>query len=152
MPVEREALVVRVGPGEAWVSPLSTCSACGGCGGRCDWLAEGSRSTGLRLPQALFAEPPVAGQRVRLSWEAPALLAVALRAYGLPLAGLLLGAGGAELLNDSFHFADLAVLAGALAGTLLGMALSKRALSSAHQLRVLPASCDTASDAAPRAH
>ena len=72
MAVEREALVLRVGVDDAWISALAACSGCGGCQGRCDWLQEEAGSAGLRLPKALFDEAPLPGQRVRLRWEAPA--------------------------------------------------------------------------------
>ena len=142
MAVEREALVLRVSAGEAWISPLSACSGCGGCNGRCDWLQSETSSVGLRLPRALFAVAPVPGQRVRLQWESPALLATAQRAYGWPLLGLVLGASLVAMLNSSLRLGDVGVLLGALLGTLLGMALSKRALAAMRQLRVLPASAD----------
>jgi positive regulator of sigma E activity len=140
--VERDALVLRVGADEAWISPLAACSGCGGCQGRCDWLQSELSPAGLRLSRALFTEAPIPGQRVRLRWEAPALLATAQRAYGWPLLGLLLGAGLAAMLNSSLRLGDAGVLLGALLGTLLGMTLSKRALAAMRQLRVLPASAD----------
>lgn len=142
MAVEREALVLRVGVDDAWISPLAACSGCGGCQGRCDWLQDEVTAAGLRLPKALFDEAPVPGQRIRLRWEAPALLATAQRAYGWPLLGLLLGAGLAAMLNSSLRLGDAGVLLGALLGTLSGMALSKRALAAMRQLRVLPAFAD----------
>lgn len=142
MAVEREALVLRVGAAEAWVSPLSACSGCGGCQGRCDWLQADPGDGGLRVPTTLFVEPPLPGQRVRLCWEAPALLATALRAYGFPLVGLLLGAGLLAFLNSGLRLGDAGVLLGALLGTLLGVRLSKPALAAMRQLRVLPVSAD----------
>lgn len=142
MAVEREALVLRVGVDDAWISPLAACSGCGGCQGRCDWLQTEVSSAGLRLPRTVFAEAPVPGQRVRLQWEAPALLATAQRAYGLPLLGLLLGAFLMAMLNGILRLGDAGVLSGALLGTLLGLVLSKRALAAMRQLRVLPASAD----------
>jgi hypothetical protein len=152
VPVEREALVLRVAAQAVWVRPLAACAGCLGCGGRCDLYAGLAEDAGVRLPRQLFGVPPEPGQRLRLSWQAPALHAVALRAYGLPLAGLLLGALGMGWLNLGPRFADLGVLFGAVAGTLLGIALSKRAMAAARGLRVLPASSPAGSDvAAPAA-
>lgn len=148
MPVERLALILRVDPAAAWVSPLGACSGCIGCSGRCDGVFSAASDAGLRLPRAVFEQAPVPGQRVRLVWEAPALLGVAARAYGWPLLGLLVGAVLPAWLNRGARLVDLGVLLGALAGTLLGVALSKRALAVARDLRVLPAVPDSAADAA----
>jgi len=119
--IRERALVVTVDGDHAWLERRSGggcggCSAAGGCGTRLLGSALGRRPVRLRARNLLGAVP---GDEVIVGLAEGALLAGALRAYGLPLATMLLGAGGVRLLGAD---GDLAGALGALGGLALGLA------------------------------
>lgn len=104
------------------IAASSACARCRegrGCGA---WLpGSGTGETRLRVtvPSGLqLAE----GDRVTVHMSGPALLTAAGIAYGLPLAGLLLGA----LLGHLFVPGDLPALFSALTGLMTGAWLARR--------------------------
>ena len=137
MDAERRAQVEAVVDGHARLRLAGGCTDCGGCGGRCRLLGTSPDAASIELPLARFDCPPSAGQAVRVYLPAAELLAQARRGYGLPLAGLLLGALAGHLFALSLNHApdSWAVLAAAT-GTLAGMRASKR--SSPPACRVAP--------------
>ena len=99
------------------VEPVAACRRCmegRGCGAGLLY-ASGTTEIAIPAPSGLVLVP---GDIVELRLPAAALLRVALLAYGLPLAGLLLAATGAALAGASQLTAVVAAGAGALAGVL----------------------------------
>ena len=127
--VERDAEVLGWSEGRLQLRALgSSCQGCSGCGGRCG-LFDGPEASVLTLdlPSPEHA-PWRAGERVRVSLDGTALRHAAVRGYGWPLLGLILGGGaghGVALLAE--WPSDPAALGGALLGTLLAFGVSKRA-------------------------
>lgn len=115
----RAAVVLACAQGRVRLRYTARCSGCGGCGGRCQMFTETDHSE-VELPAPGF--DLVEGEPVQLELPAPLLLRQALWGYGLPLCGLLAGAA-------SFSpFGDAAAAAGAVLGTSLAVAYSKRAV------------------------
>lgn len=119
--IQERAVVVKVDGDHAWLERrggggCGGCSAAGGCGTRLLGSALGRRPVQLRARNLLHAAP---GDEVIIGLAEGALLSGALRAYGLPLAAMLLGAGGVRLLGAD---GDLAGALGALGGLALGLA------------------------------
>jgi positive regulator of sigma E activity len=149
MNAQRSGRIEAVGPDVAVVRLLAECSGCGGCGGRCALLAGVVMADQrIALPLNHFDADPGIGQPVRLYLPDASLLEHARRGYGLPLAGLLLGALAGHALARLFSFAPdpLAVLLAAV-GTLTGIRASKRAMPPA--CRAGPAAIAAPGSAAP---
>lgn len=89
------------------------CRAGRGCGAGLPGVGGGERVLRVAVPRGVEL---TAGDPVTLRISGPALLAAAAIAYGLPLAGLLLGALLGHLLVPGDAGAVLAALAGLLAG------------------------------------
>ncbi len=129
--LERAAAVEAVDTTTIQLRLAPTCSGCGGCGGRCGLFgSHGSGGETIELPRSCCDDDaPRVGDAVRVYLPSSALLVQARLGYGAPLLGLLAGAlaahGVASLLNLP---PDLAAIGGAAAGTLSGLALSKRAM------------------------
>jgi positive regulator of sigma E activity len=138
MNAERSGRVEALGAGAAVIRLAAQCSGCGGCGGRCAVLAGVTGSDRIELPLERFDAAPEIGQPVRLYLPDASLLRHARHGYGLPLAGLLLGAlaGHAIAASAALDPDPAAVLLAAL-GTYAGIFASKRAMPPA--CRVGPA-------------
>ena len=122
--VEQSARVVSVGAGSVLVEPVEPEGGCGACGGKgCGTrrLAElfSRRPRNFRADSELSLQP---GDRVVVGVAEGAVLAAALRLYGLPLAAMLAGALAAE----AWWGGDLAALAGFAAGGVLAVAVRGR--------------------------
>jgi sigma-E factor negative regulatory protein RseC len=105
------------------------CHEAGGCGGVAFARLLGRAGRLVRAPNACNAQP---GERVCLLLPARALSRLATLLYGLPLAGLLLGAVAGNTLGD------VAALAGGVAGFALSLGalffLSRRAENPGDEL------------------
>ena len=124
--IQEWAVVVTLDGEYAWLERRAGggcggCKASAGCGSRLLGSALGRRPVRLRARNHLGAVP---GDEVILGLAEGALLAGALRAYGLPLVAMLGGGAAARLLGAG---GDLAVGLGALAGLVLGLAWAGRA-------------------------
>ncbi len=129
MAVETPVEVVAVGAGTVTLKALGSCSGCTSCAGSCGLGWQAGRE--VSLPRQDFGDFAAVGRRLWLRSEAAGLRDRALVGYGLPLAGLVVGAlaghGLAELLALSLN-AVAAV--GAIAGTLSGLLVSNRIVQS----------------------
>lgn len=116
MQVQAEGIVITQEAGLARVK-VQRSGGCGRCHeeGGCGNSAE-SRCDEFVVLDALDARP---GDRVRIEIPEGVALRAALLAYGLPLAGVLIGAGLGYVLYGS----DLAGVAGAVAGFIAGLAV-----------------------------
>lgn len=126
----RLAEVIRVEAGTIELRVEAACTDCSGCGGRCA-LLQPSQSNLIQLPAP---EPWLmlrVGQRVALQMDRSALLRQAWQGYGMPLAGLLLGAAVLQ------PFGNIAAALGALSGTSIALVLSKRSAQSPLRLQPL---------------
>ena len=106
------------------VEPVSACRRCmqgRGCGAGLLY-ASGSTEIAVSAPSGLVLAP---GDVVELRLPAAALLRAALLAYGLPLAGLLLGASSAALTGAG----ELVTVTAAGVGMLAGVLAARRRLS-----------------------
>lgn len=106
------------------VEPVPACRRCmegRGCGAGL-MFASGATEIAVPAPPGLELVP---GDAVELRLPAEALLRVALLAYGLPLAGLLLAAAGAALTGAG----DLMTVLAAGFGTLAGALAARRRLA-----------------------
>ncbi len=104
------------------VPPGLACARCRdgrGCGAGLLGSSTGDRVIRVRVPAGMQL---AAGDPVTLHMHGPALLAAAGIAYGLPLAGLLLGA----LLGHLFIAGELAASLTALAGLIVGAWFARR--------------------------
>lgn len=103
----------------------SACDGCaGGCGGRCNVFA-GTGRDDFEL-DVDDASEYVPGSRLRLRLDDQALRRAAWRGYGRVLLGLLAGAVAGQLLGLAWgRHADVLTLAGLLAGTLSVARFSK---------------------------
>ncbi len=100
---------------------VEACSTgrCAQCPGGCNWGGfRGPRRLLLTLPRDLDLRP---GDRVWIALSRRAMLRGAWWAYGLPLLGLLVGAGAGNLLGG-----DQPALGGGLLGVALGWWLARR--------------------------
>lgn len=112
-------MVLGSSQGRVHLRYTARCSSCGGCGGRCQVFVESAEA------EVEIADPGFdlrEGQSVELEVPAPLLLRQAAWGYGLPLCGLI---GGAAVLSS---LGDAAAAAGAVLGTSLAVAYSKRAV------------------------
>jgi positive regulator of sigma E activity len=113
--------VVTVRDGRAWVECIPEAAGCGVCasGRGCGWGRQGpgSASTRLEVAATLDGRPLQPGDSVLLEADDRALLAVALRLYLLPLAGLL---AGPLVVRMAGVDAGLLPVGAALAGLALG--------------------------------
>lgn len=103
----------------------SACDGCaGGCGGRCS-LFVGTGDQGFELEvDGAGGFPP--GQRLRLRIDDQALRQAAWRGYGRVLLGLLAGALSGHVLGLALgQYGNVLTLAGLLSGTLLAARFSK---------------------------
>lgn len=92
----------------------------------------------MSLPRAVFGDALAPGMRLRLLCEAEALRDRALLGYGLPLAMLVLSGLLGGLIAEAFGLARNPVVAfTAVAGTLLGLVVSKRAVQGAGTARLI---------------
>jgi positive regulator of sigma E activity len=125
---EREVEVVAADGDQIDLRAIGACSECQGCGGRCDWFASAAGRDRLQLTRGDFPSAPRPGQRWRLGIDDRELLRQSWLGYGSLLAGLI---GGAGIAHGAATIAGIATdtltTAGALAGTLLALRLSKRA-------------------------
>ena len=114
------------------------CDLCGsgrGCGLR---LMGRSREHHLTVPRGSdSARPLIAGDAVLVSVADGAIVRATALIYLLPVAGLLAGAGLAQMMDMGDGIAFLAALGGALAGVGCG----RRA--GVHRFRVIPAPRET---------
>jgi sigma-E factor negative regulatory protein RseC len=125
--LEETGTVVRADSENIWVETRakSSCSHCGAHSCSTSVIAKlfGNRRNLLRLPNTLQARP---GQQVVIGIPDRVLVAASMRAYLLPLLGLILGvAGGGWLGYGDF----LQVLLGG-AGLFMGLVLIGRASES----------------------
>lgn len=114
--LEQTVEVVKTAPEEIWVSAVepSGCGTCGGQGCSSRRIAELFQ----RRPRVFRVECDLAlspGDRVVVGIAEGSVLSGALRAYGLPLAGMLAGAG----LGQALQPGDAAALVGLVAGGVL---------------------------------
>ena len=120
--IESEAVVLRVENDHAWVRirPHAPCGHCDPETG-CKTVAMTRMFSGNK--QEFTVLNPIAareGDLVKVAIADGVLLKSALRGYGLPLAGVLAGAAAGRLLFGA-EGADLASLAGAIAGAVLAL-------------------------------
>lgn len=138
MSVERGAVVDAIDAGTVSLRLAADCRGCTGCAGRCGLIGSLRSADRVDLPSLQFAAAPQIGQNVLIRLDDRVLLRQAGFGYGLPLAGLLAMALLGHVLAGWLNLdRDLAAVLGALAGTLTGVALSKRAMPQS--LRVFPA-------------
>ena len=120
--VEQNARVVRAGADGVWVEPVETAGGCGSCGGK---------GCGARRLAELFSDKPrnflvdtqlslQPGDQVVVGVPEGAVLAAAGRLYGLPLAAMLIGAWAGQSVWGGDVGAVVGLVAGGLAGVLLG--------------------------------
>lgn len=131
MPTEERGTVIEVRDRTALVL-LKRSSACSGCAAAGQCRAGGG--TDEQLLEARNDAGAAAGDAVRVAVSARAMLAVSSRKYLFPLAGLLVGAGLAQLLAGAVvpaQAADSAAGLGGLAGAILGVLLGRRLERSA---------------------
>jgi len=125
--IEETVRVVAVDADAVWIearrqSACGRCAARSGCGhGLLDELRSGP-VVDLRLPRGASPATLAAGDQVVVGIDESALLRASLRVYGLPLLGLLLGAGAGDLVGGSDALAALGAGVGVLTGFLLARA------------------------------
>ena len=127
--VEGIARIVRVEPGRLWLEPEQTTS-CGHCASNASCsMSESREAPGMgtvasRLVARRFSLPEseaggfVEGERVVVGVAESALLKAALTAYGLPLAGALLGGALCQGLYGEDLISMLGMAGGLAAGLL----------------------------------
>lgn len=130
--IERAARVTRLEGGLAWLSGKPAhCEACDrgeGCGGGLLGRLVGIRPLEFPARNPLGAGP---GENVIVGLPERYLLAGAARLYGLPLAGVLIGALAGVLLVPAAGAAqDAATLAGAITGAAVPLAARPRSAAS----------------------
>lgn len=127
-PFVRRLRVVEVAADRASLEPASgACEGCTACSGRCHGILSGLSAAG-RMRIARDALPPAlaAGDEVLLEFDPGALARRGWRVYGLPLAGLLLGAcASAFALPAAGPARDAGVALGALVGVALGFVVAR---------------------------
>ena len=131
MPIEESGTVVEVRGPTALVR-LKRSSACSGCAsaGQCHT----GRGAGEQLLEARNEAGAAAGDAVRVAVSARAVINASARIYLLPVAGLLVGAGVAQVLASLListpagaNAAGFGGIAGAILGVLIGRSLDRRA-------------------------
>jgi len=130
MAPERDATVDAVGPDGITLRLSSQCHGCVGCRGRCSLVGPiGVAGDLLELPPGSIDGDMTPGLRVRIRLDDDGLLGQAWVGYGLPLLGLVGGAGIAHGLAGWLDVApDIPAVIAAAAGTLAGVLLSKRTM------------------------
>ena len=125
MEVETPVEVVGVDAAHVLLRVRGSCSGCSGCAGRCGLGWREGRV--VALPREAFGALARPGACLRLHCEAAELRDRALVGYGLPLAGLLLGALAGWPMSAWLGTAiNPMVAVFASLGTLTGLGLSKR--------------------------
>lgn len=131
MQIEESGTVVEV-RGPIAVVLLKRSSACSGCASAGQCHAGGGG--GVQLLEARNEVGAGEGDTVRVAVPARAVINASVRIYLLPVAGLLLGAGVAQVLAGTFvsasagaNAAGFGGIAGAILGVLLGRRLGRRA-------------------------
>lgn len=131
MQIEESGTVIEVRGPTALVR-LKRTSACAGCAsaGHC----HAGRGESEQLLEARNEIGAAVGDAVRVAVSARAVINASARIYLLPVAGLLLGAGAAQLLAGACisapagaNAAGFGGIAGAVLGVLLGRRLGRRA-------------------------
>lgn len=124
---ERRAIVVGIDEGTVTLRAEGACTDCVGCAGRCSLFPD-DRAGLVVLPASRFDSAPRPGDALLLCVPDGWLARTALRGYGVPLLGLLLGAALGHAAGVSLQLpVDVAALAGAVLGTLAAFTLSKGA-------------------------
>lgn len=124
--VERDVEIVDIGADSAGLRLIGGCRGCGGCAGRCG-LLDAAESGLARLQLTAFPTSPLPGERWRLSLDESSLREAAAWGYGLPLIGMLAGALLGWLLGLALDSSvNVTTLLGAIAGTSLALRQSKR--------------------------
>ena len=126
MQIEESGTVVEVRERTALVR-LKRSSACSGCAsaGQC----HAGRGESEQLLEARNEAGAAAGDAVRVAVPARAVIDASARIYLLPIAGLLVGAGAAQVLAGAFISAEAGANAagfGGIAGAVLGVVLGRR--------------------------
>jgi sigma-E factor negative regulatory protein RseC len=130
MPLEESGTVVEVRERTALVR-LRRSSACSGCAaaGHC----HAGRGEGEQLLEARNEVGAAAGDAVRVAVSARSVIGASARIYLLPVAGLLLGAGAAQMIASALisapageTAAGIGGIGGAVAAVLLGRRLGNR--------------------------
>ena len=131
MQIEESGTVVEA-RGRTALVRLRRSSSCSGCASAGLCRAGGGDSE--QLLEARNDAGAAAGDAVRVSVAASAVINASARVYLVPVAGLLAGAGVAQVLAGAFVSADAAAnaagfggIAGAILGVLLGRHLGRRA-------------------------
>lgn len=127
--IEERALVLSCDRGEALVQTeqRSACSGCGartGCGTSLLARVFGHKPARLRVANPIAAEP---GERVIVGLSERGLVRASMLLYVLPLAGMLLGALGGELMVHRLGLGGgeaLSILGGLL-GLISGLGLAR---------------------------
>jgi len=124
--LERRCRVIQIDQGRALLrAEPGSCNGCIGCAGRCSLLPDGNAEISVSLTDVdgLLRVDDWAS----LVMHESTLRKEALRGYGLPLTGLLLGAVLGYLIAERMEWqVDFATAAGAFAGTLLALSVSQR--------------------------
>lgn len=120
----RRLRVVAVDAESALLAVAPSCEGCAGCSGRCHGiLASLGGGPALRLARAHLPSGIAVGDALLLRVAPADLAAMARRFYGVPLAGLLVGALGALAMAPATGGAgDALVAVGAMAGLAAGIA------------------------------
>jgi len=133
MQIEESGTVVEVREHSALVR-LRRSSACSGCASAGQCHAGGGDSE--QLLEARNEVGAAVGDPVRVAVSARAVINASARIYLLPVAGLLIGAGVAQVLAGTFFSAPAGAnaagfggIAGAILGVLLGRRMGRRASS-----------------------
>ncbi len=126
MQIEESGTVIELRGARALVR-LKRSSACSGCAsaGQCHAGRGGSE----RLLEARNEVGAAAGDGVRVAVSTRAAISAAARVYLLPVVGLLIGAGVAQVLAGTFVPAPAGAGAaglGGIAGAILGVVLGRR--------------------------
>jgi sigma-E factor negative regulatory protein RseC len=131
MPIEENGTVVE-SRGSIALVRMQRSSACSGCAsaGAC----HADRGEGEHLLEARNDIGAVAGEAVRVAVSARAVLGASARIYLLPVAGLVAGAGAAQVLAAALISAEAGERAagvGGIAGAILGLLLARRLVKRA---------------------
>jgi len=124
--MEESGTVIEVREQTALVR-LKRSSACSGCAsaGRC----HAGHDESEQLLEALNENGAAVGDAVQVAVSVRAVISASARSYLLPLVGLLVGAGVAQVLAGTFlsaHAGAAAAGFGGIAGAILGVLLGRR--------------------------
>ncbi len=126
MHLEESGIVVGVGEGTAVVR-LKRSSSCSGCASAGQCHAGGGERE--QLLEARNEAGAVTGDAVRVAVSAKAVINASARIYLLPVAGLLAGAGAAQVLVGALISGPAGANAagfGGIAGAILGVLVARR--------------------------